>query len=173
MEELEFPASAAGGGAAVAAVDQHHAGFGDRHEIQSGPQNSSNGRLLRSGHTVLRGLVRDAPPARSRSGSRTTLTIATISRATWCTPIRNRSRRYTTTWPRSSTRPITSANNLPVGDGVRQPCAGRVPCGVEFWAAHAARVSISAASRNELLIRFEEISWPILMLSRNQRCGGL
>src|SRR5215475_7973189 len=63
MEELEFPATTAGGVPAFAAVDEHPAGFGYRHEIQSRPHNSCNGRLLRPGHTVLRGLVRDAPPA--------------------------------------------------------------------------------------------------------------
>src|SRR5262249_9620797 len=41
----------------------------------------------------------------------TTLIIATTNRATWCTPTRNRSRPFTMTWPRSSIRPITSANN--------------------------------------------------------------
>ena len=41
-----------------------------------------------------------------QNGSRTTFNITTISRATWSTPIRNRSRPSTTTRLRSSTRPI-------------------------------------------------------------------
>ena len=63
LANLEFPAPAAGGADTAAAGDQCDAGPGGGNEVQPRSQGDGQRRLLRHRDAVLRGQVRNSPPA--------------------------------------------------------------------------------------------------------------